>query len=65
MATNKYGLDAMYIEKNLKHILGCGVDNFTPAEMARTLTKLASAADHQITMSTAHSLEHGCGAKTG
>lgn len=63
MATNKYGLDAVYIEKNLKHILGCGVDNFTPAEMARTLTKLAAVADHEACMCTAQSLEYGC-AKT-
>lgn len=57
MATNKHGLDAAYIEKNLKHIIGCGVDNYTPAEMARALVRLAHTADHQIAMSTAQSLE--------
>ena len=47
MATNRYGLDASYLQQKLELLLR-DADNYTPDEMARALARLAVVADSTV-----------------
>jgi len=46
MATNRHGLDQSYFTDKLA-LIQRDIDNYTPAELARELARLAVTADHQ------------------